>query len=488
MATTSLKDALTDAANYVLAISAKSVQAFHERCEITRVECENLHFSACRSRLPSGECIQDDILEECESMGCGLVRDFSAGVVRIPAALSDGVDGNPTNLDVVEAACYGLAVESELREQYFSAQTHGATFTYFGSWTGVFRFYPGLAYSACGGYDPRVRPWYVAASSGPKDVVIVLDISGSMSAKGRMDLAKEAVESVLGTMTPHTFVTIVVFSETARLLTGNLLLRASDENKKVLLELLNQVVPETTTNFEVALNLAFDVLDASRLAGEEYSSSCNTAILLLTDGHITQGLAAEFIPDLVQARNVDIGAEMFTFALGPEADQETTKTIACSTGGIYQAVADGGALATAMSFYYRYYAIGLGNNAYTATSDLYRFATGGDLGFTVASPAYDREFDPPAFLGVAGIDFKVQTFIDRGFTQAELEDEILIGGRECPSFNLTDCQLQVFRGSISAESVCDNSCMPAGGSLEPVRCMATEEYPTNLWQNVDLEG
>ena len=24
-------------------------------------------------------------------------------------------------------------------------------------------------------YDPRKRPWYVSASSGPKDVVLVLD-------------------------------------------------------------------------------------------------------------------------------------------------------------------------------------------------------------------------------------------------------------------------------------------------------------------------
>ncbi|CAN0102855.1 unnamed protein product [Discosporangium mesarthrocarpum] len=323
MATTpSLDVVLTDAANYVLDISAKSVQAFQDRCEITRVECENLHFAACRSRLPSGECTQDDLLEECESVKCGLVRDYTTGVVRIPAALSDGVDGNPTNLDVMETACYSLAMESGLQEQFDLAQTHGATFTYFGSWTGVFRFYPGRAYTACGEYDPRVRPWYVAASSGPKDVVIVLDISGSMSVSGRLDLAKEAAGSVLGTMTPHTFVTIVVFSETARVITGsNLLLRATNENKELLVELLDQVVLETTTNFEVALNLAFDVLDTSRLAGEGYSSSCSTAILLLTDGRITQGLAAEFIPDLVQARNVDIGAEVFTFALGPDADQ-----------------------------------------------------------------------------------------------------------------------------------------------------------------------
>ena len=29
-------------------------------------------------------------------------------------------------------------------------------------------------------YNPTIIPWYVAASSGPKDVILVLDTSGSM--------------------------------------------------------------------------------------------------------------------------------------------------------------------------------------------------------------------------------------------------------------------------------------------------------------------
>lgn len=33
---------------------------------------------------------------------------------------------------------------------------------------------------------------------------------------------------------------------------------------------------------------------------------------------------------------------------------------------------------------------------------------GGDLGFSIASPAYDLNSDPPAFLGVASFDFYVQ--------------------------------------------------------------------------------
>ena len=53
----------------------------------------------------------------------------------------------------------------------------------------VFRMLPGYSFDCPYGdftFDPRVRPWYVGASSGPKDVIIVLDTSGSMNSLGRM--------------------------------------------------------------------------------------------------------------------------------------------------------------------------------------------------------------------------------------------------------------------------------------------------------------
>lgn len=81
-------------------------------------------------------------------------------------------------------------------------------------WPFVFlSVFAGGGYSIeCGDYDPRVRPWYVAASSGPKDVVIIMDISGSMVDEGRLALAQDAVASVLGTINEHTYVNIVLFS------------------------------------------------------------------------------------------------------------------------------------------------------------------------------------------------------------------------------------------------------------------------------------
>jgi len=36
-----------------------------------------------------------------------------------------------------------------------------------------------------------------------------------------------------------------------------------------------------------------------------------------------------------------------------------------------------------------------------------------------------------------------QSFLDLGFTEGEVEDAVFLGGKECPQFNLTYCQLQV---------------------------------------------
>jgi len=72
------------------------------------------------------------------------------------------------------------------------------------------------------------------------------------------------------------------------------------------------------------------MLQASRALGDEASSECSTAILLLTDGEITEGLGVgdpSEITSLVETLNTDIGAEIFTFALGPDADGVSDSTV-----------------------------------------------------------------------------------------------------------------------------------------------------------------
>ena len=56
---------------------------------------------------------------------------------------------------------------------------------YIGTYYGYFRVYPAHEQPNFNGictkdYDPRVRPWYVAATTGSKNILIVLDVSKSM--------------------------------------------------------------------------------------------------------------------------------------------------------------------------------------------------------------------------------------------------------------------------------------------------------------------
>ena len=62
---------------------------------------------------------------------------------------------------------------------------HYYSYQFFGSSTGFTRVYPGRPWqrNVIGfreDFDPRFRPWFVGATSGPKDVVIIVDTSRSM--------------------------------------------------------------------------------------------------------------------------------------------------------------------------------------------------------------------------------------------------------------------------------------------------------------------
>ena len=74
---------------------------------------------------------------------------------------------------------------------------------YFGSEEGVMTNFPAYDDSEpCDKYDPRYRPFYVeTATPEAKDVVLVMDASGSMSDEQLRD-AREAAITVLDTMNP----------------------------------------------------------------------------------------------------------------------------------------------------------------------------------------------------------------------------------------------------------------------------------------------
>lgn len=65
-------------------------------------------------------------------------------------------------------------------------------------------------------FDARTRPWYVTGASSPKDIVILVDTSGSMTGL-RREIAKGVVFEILDTLTNNDYFAVLRFSETATL-------------------------------------------------------------------------------------------------------------------------------------------------------------------------------------------------------------------------------------------------------------------------------
>lgn len=144
-------------------------------------------------------------------------------------------------------------------------------------------------FERCDSYDPRLRPWYIAASTGPKDVVILLDISLSMSdpqEMPRLTLAKNALFTMLKTFTFRDYVNIVTFEGIAvPLWDESPLMQATTSNLEKLRERMDLVEANGDTDFNVAFDVAFGLLlDAARDERHLHTSRCTSEIIFLTDG------------------------------------------------------------------------------------------------------------------------------------------------------------------------------------------------------------
>nr|XP_023023561.1 voltage-dependent calcium channel subunit alpha-2/delta-3 [Leptinotarsa decemlineata] len=168
---------------------------------------------------------------------------------------------------------------------------------FFGSSTGFLRRYPGIAWppedmstvwqrprTNRNIYDFRSSTWYVNAATSPKDIVILIDNSGSMTGH-RANLARATVEAILDTLSDNDFVNIYKFSDTTQETVPcfrDLLAQANSENIRYLKDSMGTLKPENIANFTSALITAFEILQKYNRSGQ--GCQCNQAIMLITDG------------------------------------------------------------------------------------------------------------------------------------------------------------------------------------------------------------
>jgi len=365
---TDLEELMEHQEQLVLELATETERLYQQRCSTTLESCRERSYNECLSLLPSMSCPAENLgIEECGECASALF-DYSSSVIRLPDSVGqwDGSNLEPNSAEVKESICYGADLDTFFtmkNEEFFRTRQYGDRLPqmYFGASNGAMRIYPGRGSKECGKYDPRKRPWYIAASSGPKDVIIVIDISGSMNNLGRLFLAKEAAKEVIFSLTIGDHFSVVTFSTGASsLLPGNVMLRGTADNKEYAMTLIDDIYAGGSTNFYSAFEKAFNVLDDS--ISQEHTSNCHKSVLFLTDGVMDTDYTKDQVSDLITSRNEGYGAHIFTYSLGSSADVFIPKSIACDTGGLFTQIPDGADLAAAMSSYYKLYAMGLGNN------------------------------------------------------------------------------------------------------------------------------
>jgi len=478
-----LEDLMNKMTSDVRDFAAEIERVYSDRCTITTLEkCTKTNYDECLSEYPNQYCPGGNVFSvpSCgDGIRCGGLFDFTVSSVSLPAHVTDGEDGNPSpsNMEVKEEICYSRQAEKfmverfDLDKNYWRNMGVDSPQKFFGTTNGALRIHPARASEQCGAYDATKRPWYIAASSGPKDVVLILDTSGSMQKQGRLELMKQAASTVIGSLTVGDHVTVVAFSSEARNLT-TYLVQATKENKDDLIGQIEILGAVGSTNFMAAFDKAYDVLELSRR--NEMSSFCHTAILFLTDGMMTvpSDIKTDDVTNLIARREREVKANAFIFlyGLGSEANQgdaaSLLKTISCATGGMWSHVEDGGRLSEAMGNYYKLFALGLGddeNEDFAAWVDPYPYATGNVMGTTVSAPVYDRSVSPHLLVGVVGVDFTMAAMdtalgVSAG-SRETLQKLVKRSTAVCPQLNLTECTIQSLRFSASGrEALCPSEC------------------------------
>ena len=143
---------------------------------------------------------------------------------------------------------------------------------------------------------------------------MIIDISGSMSAGSRIEMAKEAALNVVRTLTWSDHASIVLFDDRTVVYepddgSHGLAAVTPDEAELMNEFIKEEIKPSGGTNFDAAFESAFDLFATS-----SQTSACNRVILFMTDGQANLNYD-------VRRRAQTHGVCVMTYALGSGAER-----------------------------------------------------------------------------------------------------------------------------------------------------------------------
>uniref|UniRef100_A0A8C7MXU8 VWFA domain-containing protein n=1 Tax=Oncorhynchus kisutch TaxID=8019 RepID=A0A8C7MXU8_ONCKI len=186
-------------------------------------------------------------------------------------------------------------------------------------------------------YDVRRRPWYIQGAASPKDMLILVDASGSVSGL-TLKLIHTSVNEMLETLSDDDYVNVVYFNDKAmKAACFQNLVQANVRNKRFLKDAVRNISAKGITNYKGGFELAFEQL--SSLNVTQGRALCNKIIMLFTDG------GEERAQEIFQKYNADKKVRIFTFSVGQHNyDKGPIQWMACTNKGYYYEIPSIGAI------------------------------------------------------------------------------------------------------------------------------------------------
>ncbi|XP_023180401.1 voltage-dependent calcium channel subunit alpha-2/delta-1 isoform X1 [Xiphophorus maculatus] len=212
----------------------------------------------------------------------------------------------------------------------------------FGSATGLARYYPASPWmdarktpSKIDLYDVRRRPWYIQGAASPKDMLILVDASGSVSGL-TLKLIRTSVSEMLETLSDDDYVNVVYFNTRVKnTACFDHLVQANVRNKKLLKDAVQNITAKGITNYTKGFEFAFEQLYSTNVS----RANCNKIIMLFTDG------GEERAQSILEKYNADKKVRIFTFSVGQHNyDKGPIQWMACSNKGYFYEIPSIGAI------------------------------------------------------------------------------------------------------------------------------------------------
>ncbi|PIK45190.1 putative voltage-dependent calcium channel subunit alpha-2/delta-1-like [Apostichopus japonicus] len=378
-----------------------------------KIEPENVTFVNSKK-------FRDDIVVEYNELFRSLVNT-SYSSIQIP---TDIFEEDPVILNSIRAtdSVDEVFVKNAQRDDKLIWQ-------YFGSATGFYRSYPATEE---GGTTllPYNRQWYIQATSSPKNVMILIDTSGSTYGM-TLEVIKVSVSKALDTLGNDDYVMVAEFNQEATIVgCFETFVQANLRNKQLLKDHVQNLNASGQVSFDNALSFAFKHFEDFKVTEDKdakdnnnQGANCIRAIMIFTDG------GREMARETLEERNKDengnrwskteIKVRIFVYNVGTDSmvPSDGVKSMACENDGFFSNIRSFGAVRLTTLDYVPVLSrpMVLSDEKNFQWSDIYLDALGLGMMTTLTQPVYSKTKNgslTEELLGVVGTDITTKNMAE----------------------------------------------------------------------------